>query len=123
MNKDTLNDYLEEYARTHSPEPSRALVDSIMSIPREVEQNPEFRLPGKLGDWFLFLVPRVSGLTAACALGLYMGSAGGSALAEDEIAEIDQEVFVIAESNVPVTEGEEALLDLEEFIFVEETVE
>ncbi|MCC3860071.1 hypothetical protein [Pseudemcibacter aquimaris] len=123
MNESKLNEYLDEYARKYSPEPSRALVDSIMDIPREVEQNPVFSLPKRLSDWFLFLVPRLSGLTAACALGLYMGSAGGTALAEDEIAEIEQEAFNIAGGETVLDENTETLLDLEEFIFVEETVE
>lgn len=123
MNENKLNDYLDEYAKNYSPEPSRALVDSIMSIPRTVEQDEWFHLPTKLSDWFLFLVPRLSGLTAACVLGLYMGSAGSSALAEDEIAEMDFITYEVAEDGINLEENVDTLLDVEEFIFVEEDVQ
>jgi hypothetical protein len=123
MNENKLNDYLDEYAKTYSPEPSRALVDSIMAIPRTVAQDQGFHLPTKLSDWFLFLVPRLSGLTAACVLGLYMGSAGSSALAEDEIAEMDFLTYEVAEDGINLEENVDTLLDVEEFIFVEEDVQ
>lgn len=123
MNENKLNDYLDEYAKTYSPEPSRALVDSIMAIPRTVEQDQGFHLPTKLSDWFLFLVPRLSGLTAACVLGLYMGSAGSRALAEDEIAEMDFLTYEVAEGGINLEENVDTLLDVEEFIFVEEDVQ
>lgn len=123
MNENKLNNYLDEYAKTYSPEPSRALVDSIMAIPRTVEQDQGFHLPTKLSDWFLFLVPRLSGLTAACVLGLYMGSAGSSALAEDEIAEMDFLTYEVAEGGINLEENVDTLLDVEEFIFVEEDVQ
>ena len=120
MTKNKLNDYLDDYAKNHSPEPSRALVDSIMAIPRTVEQDQGFSLPTKLSDWFLFLVPRLSGLTAACLLGLYMGGAGNSLLAEDEIVELEQFAFVVEETGIDWEENVDMLLDVEEFIFVEE---
>lgn len=120
MNENKLNNYLDEYARNHSPEPSRTLVDSIMAIPRTIEQDQGFGFPTKLSDWFLFLVPRLSGLTAACVLGLYMGSAGSSALAEDEIAEMDQLSYEVLETGIDLEENVDTLLDVEEFIFVEE---
>ena len=117
MTKSKLNDYLDDYAKNHSPEPSRALVDRIMAVPRTVEQDQVFILPRKLSDWFLFLVPRLSGLTAACMLGLYMGGGGISALAEDEI---EQFAFVAEEMGIDLKENVDTLLDVEEFIFVEE---
>lgn len=121
MNDQKLNDYLDEYGKFNSPEPSRALVDNIMAIPREMDQSPSFSWD--IRDWFVFLVPRLSGLTAVCVLGIYMGSAGGTALAEDEIAIIDQEVFEVAEAAVTLDETAETLLDVEEFIFVEEVAQ
>ncbi len=123
MNENKLNNYLDEYAKTYSPEPSRALVDSIMAIPRTVEQDQGFHLPTKLSDWFLFLVPRLSGLTAACVLGLYLGGAGSSSLAEDEIAEMDFLTYEVAEDGINLEENVDTLLDVEEFIFVEEDVQ
>ena len=120
MTKNKLNDYLDDYAKNHSPKPSRALVGSIMAIPRTVEQDQGFSLPTLLSDWFLFLVPRLSGLTAACLLGLYMGGAGNSLLAEDEIVELEQFAFVVEETGIDLEENVDTLLDVEEFIFVEE---
>lgn len=117
-----LNEYLNDYAKSHSPEPSRSLIDNIMRVPREVEQSSSIlsaEVPSKIRDWFLFLVPRISGLTAACVMGIYFGSAGSSALAEDEIAIIDQDV-IEAEEGIILDEEAETLLDLEEFIFAEE---
>ncbi len=112
MNK--LNDYLDEYAKSHSLNARRELIDSIMEIPRNVEQQAKISSTNlwlNIRDWGLFLVPRLSGLTAACVLGLYMGSAGGAALAEDELARdlLDQEQSEVV-----------ALLDVEEFIFAED---
>lgn len=123
MNENKVNEYLDDYARNNSPEPSRVLIDSIMAIPRNVEQEQGYHLPTKLSDWFLFLVPRLSGLTAACVLGLYMGSAGSSALAEDEIAEMELLTFEVAEAGIDLEENVDTLLDVEEFIFVEEDVQ
>lgn len=114
MNEVKFNEYLDDYAKSHSPKAGRQLIDNIMAIPREVEQHNV--ISWKLKDWCLFLVPRLSGLTAACALGLYMGSAGGSALAEDELAEFDG-------ITAPLTQeaGDDmALLDVEDFIFAED---
>jgi hypothetical protein len=91
-----------------------------MAIPRTVEQDQGFSLPTLLSDWFLFLVPRLSGLTAACLLGLYMGGAGNSLLAEDEIVELEQFAFVVEETGIDLEENVDTLLDVEEFIFVEE---
>jgi hypothetical protein len=120
MNKNKLNDFLDDYAKAHSPEPSRALLDNIMAIPREVEQGQSFNLPSKISEWFLFLVPRLSGLTAACVLGLYLGGTSSSALAEDEIAEIDSYVIEVTEDGEELEDEAGPLLDVEEFIFVEE---
>lgn len=118
MNDVKLNEYLNDYGRTHSPDPSRALIDGILAIPREVEQQS--KVSWNIGDWFLFIVPRLSGLTAACVLGIYMGGAGGSALAEDEIAEIDQYEIQVTDESIILDENADTLLDVEEFIFVEE---
>ncbi|MDG1858476.1 MAG: hypothetical protein P8I94_05200 [Emcibacteraceae bacterium] len=120
MNKNKLNDFLDDYARTHNPEPSRSLLDNIMAVPRNVEQGQSFNLPSKISEWFLFLVPRLSGLTAACVLGLYLGGASSSALAEDEIAEIDSYVIEAPIDGEELGDEEEPLLDVEEFIFDEE---
>jgi len=118
MNDIKLNEYLNDYGKANSPEPSRMLVDSIMAIPHQVEQNS--MISWKITDWCLFLVPRLSGLTAACVLGLYMGSAGSAALAEDELAEIEADLFVTADTSIVIDADAETLLDVEEFIFVEE---
>ncbi|MDG1997296.1 MAG: hypothetical protein P8J14_12415 [Emcibacteraceae bacterium] len=123
MNKNNLNDFLDDYARTHSPEPSRALLDNIMAIPREVEQGQSFKLPSKISEWFLFLVPRLSGLTAACVLGLYIGGTSSSALAEDEIAEIDSYIIEASIDGEEFDDEVVPLLDVEEFIFVEENAQ
>ncbi len=121
MNDLKLNEYLNAYGKSHSPEPSRALIDNIMAIPREIDQSPGFSW--NISDWFLFLVPRLSGLTAVCILGIYMGGAGSSALAEDEIAVINSQTFEIVGAG-GVSEGDaEPLLDVEEFIFAEEQVQ
>ena len=122
MNDLKLNQYLDDYAKSHSPEPSRHLIDNIMRVSREVKQEVSILstdLPSKISDWFLFLAPRISGLTAACVMGIYFGSAGSSALAEDEIEIIDQTV-VEAEQGFILDAEIDTLLDLEEFIFVEE---
>lgn len=122
MNKDKLDEYLNDYAKSHSPEPSRNLIDNIMKVPREVEQEVSIlstEFPSRISDWLLFLVPRLSGLTAACVMGIYFGSAGSSALAEDEIEVIDQTV-IEADQGIILDAEVETLLDLEEFIFVEE---
>ena len=121
MNEEMLNDSLNEYGKSHSPEPSRKLIDSIMRVPHEVEQ--QLTISWKISDWILFLVPRLSGLTAACIMGIYMGSAGNSALAEDEIASIDQDTFVVADAGIILDENVDTLLDVEEFIFVEESMQ
>lgn len=114
MNEIKLNEYLDDYARSHSPEAGRELLGTIMAIPREVDQQS--KASWKISDWFLFLVPRLSGLTAACVLGLYMGSASGSALAEDELAGFDDVIAPLEQlENGTVT----ALVDVEDFIFVE----
>ena len=118
MNEEKLNEYLNDYGKTHSPEPSRALIDSIMRVPHEMDQEMGFSWNMK--DWFLFIIPRLSGLTAACVMGIYLGGAGSSALAEDEIAVIDQEMIFIADAGIVLDENAETLLDVEEFIFVEE---
>lgn len=123
MNDNNIDQYLDQYGKNHSPEPSRDLINNIMAIPREVEQEAGFLtldLPVRLSEWFLFLIPRLSGLTAACVLGIYFGSAGSSALAEDEIAAFDQEVYEFADGSIILDENVETLLDVEEFIFVEE---
>ena len=121
MNEVKLNEYLKEYGKSHSPEPSRVLIDNIMNIPREVEQLSGFSW--KISDWFLFLVPRLSGLTAACVMGIYMGGAGSSALAEDEFAVIDQDIIITADAGIIIDENAGTLLDVEEFIFVEDAVQ
>ena len=118
MNDIKLNEYLDAYGKSHSPEANKTLLDNIMAIPRNIDQHS--KISWKISDWFLFLVPRLSGLTAACVLGLYMGSAGSSALAEDEIAEIDAGTFVVADAGFVIDAEANALLDVEEFIFVEE---
>tara|TARA_R110002096_G_scaffold416576_3_gene619788 strand:- start:234780 stop:235145 length:366 start_codon:yes stop_codon:yes gene_type:complete len=118
MNEEKLNEYLNDFGKAHSPEPSRALIDSIMRVPHEIEKETSFSWNMK--DWFLFLVPRLSGLTAACIMGIYLGGAGSSALAEDEIAVIEQEVIFMADAGIVLDENVETLLDVEEFIFVEE---
>ncbi|MCP5381938.1 MAG: hypothetical protein H6912_06170 [Kordiimonadaceae bacterium] len=118
MNDSKLNELLNEYQKTHSPEPSRALIDKIMRVPHEIEQTSGFSW--KLSDWIVFLVPRLSGLTAALVMGIYMGGAGSSALAEDEIAEIDQGNIIVADLGSALSENSDALLDVEELIFVEE---
>lgn len=126
MNDIKIDQYLDEYGKNHSPEPSRDLINNIMAIPREVEQDAGFfalDLPSKLSGWFLFLIPRLSGLTAACVLGIYFGGAGSSALAEDEIAVFDQEIIEIAEGSIILDENVDTLLDVEEFIFIEEPIE
>jgi hypothetical protein len=120
MNKDNLNSFLDDYAKVNNPEPSRVLLNRIMAIPREVEQEHFFNLPNKLSDWFLFLVPRLSGLTAACVLGLYLGGTSSSALAEDEIAEIESYVLEASEQDVYLDDEVDTLLDVEDFIFVED---
>jgi len=121
MNEVKLNDYLDEYGKTHNPEPSRELIDNIMRVPHEVEQSAGFSWNMK--DWFIYLLPRLSGLTAACVMGIYMGSAGSSALAEDEIFVFDQYVVIMADNGIVLDENVEALLDVEEFIFVEEATQ
>lgn len=121
MNEVELNDYLNEYGKAHSPEPSRELIDNILRVPHNVEQSAGFSWNMK--EWFIYLVPRLSGLTAACVMGIYMGGAGSSALAEDEIAVFDQETFLIAGSGIVLDENVEALLDVEEFIFVEDAAQ
>ena len=121
MNDIKLNEYLNDYGKAHSPDPSRELIDSIMAIPREVEQRS--KISWNISDWFLFLVPRLSGLTAACVLGIYMGGAGGTALAEDEIAEIDQYEVQMSDESFILDENADTLLDIEEFIFVEEAAQ
>ena len=118
MDDQKLNDYLDEYGKFHSPEPSRALIDNIMAIPREMDQSPSFSWD--IRDWFMFLVPRLSGLTAVCVLGIYMGSAGGTALAEDEIEIIDGQMFEVADAAITLDPNVDTLLDIEEFIFIEE---
>lgn len=52
-----------------------------------------------------------------------MGSAGSSALAEDEIAEMDFLTYEVAEDGINLEENVDTLLDVEEFIFVEEEVQ
>ena len=71
MNEVKLNEYLKEYGKSHNPEPSRALIDNIMNIPREVEQLSGFSW--KISDWFLFLVPRLSGLNGGMCHGYLYG--------------------------------------------------
>jgi len=125
MNDMKLNEYLNDYAKSHSPEPSRDLIDNIMRVPREVEQEASIlsvEIPSKISEWFLFLVPRISGLTAACVMGIYFGGAGSSALAEDEIDDIDQTLIEV-EQGIILDEEVDTLLDLEEFIFVEEAAQ
>ena len=125
MNDMKLNEYLNDYAKSHSPEPSRDLIDNIMRVPREVEQEASIlsvEIPSKISEWFLFLVPRISGLTAACVMGIYFGGAGSSALAEDEIDDIDQTLIEV-EQGIILDEEDDTLLDLEEFIFVEEAAQ
>ena len=118
MNDAKLNELLNEYKKTHSPEPSRALIDKIMRVPHEIEQTSGFSW--KLSDWIVFLVPRLSGLKAALVMGIYMGGAGSSALAEDEIAEIDQGSMIVADAGSNLNDSEDALLNVEELIFIEE---
>jgi len=118
MNDIKLNEYLDAYGKSHSSEASRGLMDNIMAIPRNVDQHS--KISWKISDWCLFLVPRLSGLTAACVLGLYTGSAGSSGLAEDEIAEIDAGTFVVSDAGFVIDADANTLLDVEEFIFVEE---
>lgn len=121
MNDTELNDYLKDYGKAHSPEPSRELIDNIMRVPHDVEQSSGFSWNMK--DWFIYIVPRLSALTAACVMGVYMGGAGSSALAEDEIAVFDQETSLMADSGIVLDENVEALLDVEEFIFVEDAAQ
>ena len=56
-------------------------------------------------------------------MGIYMGSAGSSALAEDEFAVIDQDVIITADAGIILGEDADALLDVEEFIFVEDAAQ
>jgi hypothetical protein len=49
-----------------------------------------------------------------------MGGAGNSLLAEDEIVELEQFAFVVEETGIDLEENVDTLLDVEEFIFVEE---
>ena len=121
MNDVKLNEYLNEYGRNHSPEPSRQLVDRIMRIPHEVDQQSVFSW--SIREWTVFLVPRLSGMTAACIMGIYVGGAGSTALAEDEILAFDSETFDVAESSILLDENADVLLDVEEFIFVEESAQ
>lgn len=115
MNDIKLNEYLDEYGKKYSPEPSRQLIDKIMRIPYEVEQKSVFSWSFR--EWTLFLVPRLSGLTAACVMGIYLGGAGSTALAEDEVAVFDSEAY---EGEIMLDENEDALLDVEDFIFYED---
>lgn len=121
MNDAKLNEYLNEYGKNHNPEPSRELVDKIMRIPYEVEQKSVFSW--NFREWTLFLVPRLSGLTAACVMGIYVGGTGSTALAEDEIAVLDGETFAFAENSIVLDENADTLLDVEDFIFVEESAQ
>lgn len=115
MNDIKLNEYLDEYGKKYSPEPSRQLIDKIMRIPHEVEQQSVFSWSFR--EWILFLVPRLSGLTAACVMGIYLGGAGSTALAEDEVAVFDIETY---EGEVMLDENGDTLLDVEDFIFYED---
>ena len=118
MNDNKLNEYLNDYGNAHSPEPSRVLIDSIMRVPHEIDQSANFSWNMK--DWVLFLIPRLSGLTAACVMGVYLGGASNSALAEDEMAEINQDTIIMADAGIVLDENVETLLDVEEFIFIED---
>lgn len=121
MNDIKLNEYLNEYGKKHSPEPSRNLIDKIMRIPHEVEQQSVFSWSFR--EWTLFLVPRLSGLTAACIMGIYVGGAGSTALAEDEILVFDSEAYEVVDSTITLDENDDRLLDVEEFIFIEDVTQ
>ncbi len=121
MNDVKLNEYLNEYGKSHSPEPSRELIDRIMRVPHEVEQGSVFSWSFR--EWTMFLVPRLSGMTAACVMGIYLGGAGSTALAEDEILAFDAESYDVAQSAIILDENADVLLDVEEFIFVEESAQ
>lgn len=121
MNDAKLNEYLNEYGKKYSPEPSRELIDKILRVPHEVEQKSVFSW--NFREWTVFLVPRLSGLTAACVMGIYLGGTGSTALAEDEIAVLDGETYTFVENAIVLDENAEELLDLEEFIFVEESAQ
>ena len=110
MNEVKLNEYLNIYAKEYNQKPTTDLVNRIMDIPNSVEQNP--KLSWCLSDWFLFLIPRISGLTAACIMGLYVGGLGNTANAEDELFEAD---FATIEDINLVAD--------EDLIFVEDVVQ
>ena len=77
MNNQKLNNYLDAYGKANSPEAGPALLNSIMDIPYENDQDEKLSWDPK--SIFIFLMPRISALTAFCLMGIYMGSAGSSA--------------------------------------------
>ena len=120
MNNQKLNNYLDAYGKANSPEVGPALLNSIMDIPYENDQDEKLSWDPK--NIFIFLMPRISALTAFCLMGIYMGSAGSSALAEDEAAEIDYKITFDPNSKIFISDNLNTLLDIEGLIFVEEKI-
>lgn len=120
MNNEKLNKYLYAYGKANSPVAGPLLINSIMDIPNKIDQDENLSWNSK--NIFVFIIPRLSALTAFCLMGIYMGGVGSSALAEDEIAEIDYEISFNLNSKIFISDNLNTLLDVEDIIFVEEKI-
>ncbi|WP_321393271.1 hypothetical protein [Emcibacter sp.] len=101
MDEKKLNDELALYGRYSTPEPSRELMDRLLSAPHQVEQAPVslFRAIREMEFW-RYVMPRLAGLAFACAAGIYLGlpvdNAGDEAaydLAVNDYLVLSNEIF------------------------------
>ena len=95
MSDDKLNVFFKSHKKLYEGGVSQALVDNIMAIPeREFDNKMSFMsselIKVSVSKFITFLIPRVSGLAAACILGLYFGGLDQS-LTADEMNYLDTE--------------------------------
>ena len=95
MSDDKLNVFFKSHKKLYEGGVPQALVDNIMAIPeREFDNKMSFMsselIKVSVSKFITFLIPRISGLAAACILGLYFGGLDQS-LTADEMNYLDTE--------------------------------
>jgi hypothetical protein len=127
MNNDKLKSFFISHQKTYEADISRALMDNIMAIPEnESRENlslsvdtlsliSAWQIKFSLSRLFTFLMPRVSGLVAACILGLYFGGFDKTMAADDvkyfgaEYAEVVVFDVIMGTEDLDVVIGTEEL--------------
>lgn len=96
MSDHKLDDFFKSYKNLHTPEVSRGLLEGILVIPEMEMKRTKFSILKQESSILKIaevkysfarllgvLMPRASGLAAACLLGVYFGNVSGAVVADE----------------------------------------